>query len=153
MRKRSRRRRLSARRAISSIGIPPTIAAAMRAPMLVPAYTLGLILRSSRARKTPMCAKPFMPPPPSTSATRFPLLPLPACLAIVLSVSTPLGAKEARTSGPPKRRAVSLLQILIQPNQSDDRAADHYDVTGVPSDHGADEHRSAADDHHRFSLA
>ena len=60
------RARRAARRSTCRRPAPP----ASIAPMLVPAYDVGTIPRSSSACMTPMCANPFMPPPPSTRAMR-----------------------------------------------------------------------------------
>lgn len=70
MRNRSRRRNRAARAVNSATDIPDAAAAAIIAPMLVPAYSDGRIPASSNARSAPMCARPFSAPPPRTSPMR-----------------------------------------------------------------------------------
>src|SRR5262245_29750482 len=98
---------------MSSIDIPPTRAAPSIAPMLVPAYTVGTMPRSSNACITPICAKPFIPPPPRTRAMRRELE------AAVMRDSLSTGR---------------LLQILVQSDQADHSAADHDDGAWIAAD-------------------
>ena len=63
----------SASRAISASSrhpIPPARHAPISAPMLVPMIASGRTPLSSSAFHTPMCAIPFIPPPPSTRMVR-----------------------------------------------------------------------------------
>ena len=53
---------------MSSIDMPPALAAQINAPMLVPARSAGWIPFSSRAARTPIWANPLSPPPPRTRA-------------------------------------------------------------------------------------
>src|SRR5262249_40538907 len=128
-----------ARSSISFTGIPPAYAAPMSEPMLVPATSAGLMPRSSRARKTPMCANPFSPPPPSTSARR-------PGSGVVLTSRPP------RDLHPGWPGALHSLEVLVGSVKSDAPAADHEDRPRVAADHGTDEERCAADDHERAIL-
>src|SRR5436853_6208107 len=139
MRNRSRRRSCSARRARSSGVMPATAAAHNIAPMLVPAYNDGLMPRSSSALRTPICAKPFIPPPPSTRAT-FRWLVIP-----------PLRCSDGEGSA--MVGWLWLLEILIQADQPDHRACDHHERAGGIANERARDERRAADDHHRDGLA
>src|ERR1051325_8839740 len=130
MRKMSRRRSDCARVVSSWMLMPPTRAAASRAPMLVPEYSVGSMPRSSSACITPMCANPFMPPPPRTSAMRR------ECPAAALTVLT-----------------MASLQVLVQSNESDHGAADHHDGARRVTDDRAGQERGTANDHHRHRLA
>src|SRR3982751_2126939 len=94
---------------------------------------------SSSARRTPMWAKPFIPPPPKTSATRLPALP-PVCFTIV------------DCQAPSSRSGSRSLQVLIQSVEPNDRAADHEDVASVATNDGANQDRGTTDDHQRLIL-
>src|SRR3954470_16205660 len=127
MRNRSRRRMEIARSAISFAPIPRANAAPRSAPMLVPAYRVGLMPSSIIAWSTPMCANPFIPPPPRTSEMR-------------------------RARGPDVRRegVTRLLEVLIQAVQADDGAADHDDLAAVTADERAGNEAHRADVHQGF---
>src|SRR5690349_12360777 len=69
----SARRMSRAMRSISWGARPLAASAATMEPTLVPTYSSGTIPWVARTLRTPICARPLRPPPPSTSETRGPL--------------------------------------------------------------------------------
>src|SRR5687768_11224482 len=113
-RNRSPRLSEAARSVISLRLMPPICAAAIRAPMLVPANVVGVMPRSARARRTPMCAKPFSPPPPSTTAMR--------------GGGPPPPPNDIQVPNP------VLLEVQIQTPEPDACATDHDERSGIVAD-------------------
>src|SRR5688572_11983232 len=127
--------------------------------------------RSSSALSTPMCAKPFIPPPPNTRAIFRPSLALSWLGDVMGPPSTerqrrPLRGRRTsqmpcrvrwviRSSDAGRSPAVTprLLRVLIQTVKQRDGASDHENRPDVVADERAQDDRRASYDHERHRLS